>query len=212
MLLEARRLDKRSGRRVVMPWILHESISDEEDVTWAMLDTKTGRQGFIEGVSSPRFSGDPKLLPIHFVQTSDQTEFTHFMRGGGLGVHLVSRAFRDLIEEMDPGHSHYYPVILHCNDGRVLEDAYFLHKFADFIEDGIIVDESSVEPVMRRGKIGFYSSNAWPKLVWRSDKIKGRHVFADRFLGDRFCVSDAFLAAAEGRGFGGFSKIESFIK
>ncbi|WP_372572790.1 imm11 family protein [Ruegeria jejuensis] len=195
-----------------MPWILHESISDEEDVTWAFRDVKTGADRREPKIYMPTVQITPDQYPLDFQQTSPHTEFTDFMRGGGLGKILVSRAFRDLIEEMDPGHSHYYPVVLHCNDGRVLEDAYFLHKFADFIEDGIIVDESSVQPVMRRGKIGFYSSNAWPKLVWRSDKIKGRHVFADRYLGLRFCVSDAFLEAAEDRGFGGFSKIESFIR
>ncbi len=63
-----------------MPWILHESISDDVDVMWLMLDSKTGKQHFVDGVSMPRFSGDPALLPIHFKQSLTHTKFTDFMR------------------------------------------------------------------------------------------------------------------------------------
>lgn len=194
-----------------MPWILHESISDDEDVTWALRDLTTGADRATPKIHMPTFEISEDQYPLDFQQTSSHTELTDFMRGGSLGVVLISKAFRDLIEEMDPGHSLYYPVVLHCDDGRIIKDEYFLHKFSDFIDDGIIVDESDVQPVVRKGKTRFYSSSAWPKLIWRSDKIKDRHVFADSYLRDRFCVSDAFLEAVENRGFKGFNKIESFV-
>ncbi|WP_282120900.1 imm11 family protein [Ruegeria atlantica] len=194
-----------------MPWILHESISDQEDVTWALRNPSTGADRTTPKIYMPTVEISEGEYPLDFQQTSSHTELTDFMRGGSLGVVLVSQAFRDLIEEMDPGHSLYYPVVLHCDDGRIIKDEYFLHKFSDFIDDGVIVDESDVQPVVRKGKIRFYSSSAWPKLVWRSDRIKDRHVFSDSYLRDRFCVSDAFLEAAEDKGFKGFQKIESFI-
>lgn len=195
-----------------MPWILHEDTYDESEVLWfGPKDVRDDeRTRILDGIHNPRFSGDPSMLPLKFRQNSDHTEFHAFMRGGMLGVILVNREFRDLLEEWDPGQSYYYPAVLHCKDGRILENEYYLHKFKTFIDDGIIVEKSDVEPVVRHGEIRRYSSTARPKLVWRREKIKNRHVFADRFLASRFSVSDALMAAIEARNLSGFSKTESF--
>jgi CBS domain-containing protein len=63
------------------------------------------------------------------------------------GSTLVSSSFRDFIEEWDPGHSFYIPVILYWRDGEIIEDQYFWHKFKDFIPDAFVMEESDVRPV-----------------------------------------------------------------
>ena len=135
------------------------------------------------------------------------------MKGFTVGTHFISRAMRDLIEKWDPGHCAYVPITLHLADGRVLEDSYFYLRFLDFIDDGLIPEESDISPNIIKGRLRFYSTSQRPKLTWHAEKIAGRHVWADKYLKNRFCVSGAFLEAMEAQGItDGYRKFQSFVK
>lgn len=195
-----------------MPWILHEIKSYQTDVTWiAPKDSRDHRTRILDGIHNATFSGDPSVFPLVFTQHSNHSELPAFMHGGSLGEILISKEFRDLIEEWDPNQSNYFPVELHCASGDILKDNYFLFKFKSFVDGGIIAEKSDVQPVKDlQGEVDHYGSTALPKLVWNKDKISGRHVFADKFLGGRFSVSDELMDAIEAMGFGDFRKVQSF--
>ena len=193
-----------------MPWIMQNSLSDNRALYWEMVDNDNKEVIYIEGLSMADFIPDESLWPLHFRQTTKHKNIPDFMTGTNIGMRFVSRAFRDLIEEWDPGHSAYVPIILNLADGRTLQDEYFIHCFTDFIDDGLIEDQSDIGAIIRKGRMRFYSSSANPKLTWQSEKIKGRHVWADKYLMDRFCVSDEFMQAVDDRGYALFKKIQSF--
>jgi len=189
-----------------MPWILSPATYDHRMLSWAPIDengehadhhyiTEIHQGGAVvlyKEMYEPDYSPPESMLPLHFRQSTNHKVLPDFMSGSSKII-FVSQKLRRLIEDLDPETHHYFPITLHTKAGDVIENEYFLFKFGSFIDDGIIVDKSQVGPIVVAGKLGFYSTPARPKLVWKKAKIAGRHVWADRYLKDRFCVSDAFF-------------------
>jgi len=206
-----------------MPWIMRAETSDQRELYWQSIDengdpanhhyiTEVHQGGAVvlyKEMDEPDYSPPESMLPLHFRQSTNHKVLPDFMSGSG-GTIFVSQKMRRLIEDMDPETHHYFPITLHTKAGDVIENEYFLFKFGSFIDDGIIVDKSQVGPIVVAGKLGFYSTPARPKLVWKKAKIAGRHVWADRYLKDRFCVSDAFFEEVSRLKIKLFRAIESF--
>lgn len=197
-----------------MPWILNHNLKDFDSKTiWHAKEADGSEPNDIMRtlMGLPGKWPDPKYLPLHLHEIHENGKIYGFMQKSS-GSTLVSSSFRDFIEEWDPGHSFYIPVILYRRDGEIIKDQYFWHKFKDFIPDAFVMEESDVKPIMRKGVIRSYDIPGNPKLTWKSSSIAGRHFWAAEYLEEKICVSDEFMDAIEARGDALFEKIQTFVK
>ncbi|MCV0425007.1 MAG: hypothetical protein K5905_06025, partial [Roseibium sp.] len=82
-----------------------------------------------------------------------------------------------------------------------------------FVENGIIVEKSDVNPNIRNGKIRTYLRTAQrPRLMWRAKAIAGRHVWADKYFGDAIIVSDEFYEQLKKSEMGSFTALECRVE
>lgn len=125
---------------------------------------------------------------------------------------MVSKAFRDLVEAMDPAEHTFVPIEIARLDGEVWTDTHFILKLGGFIDNGIIVEQSDVNLWIRKGVVKRCNPTAQrPRLMWRASAIAGRHIWADRLFAEAVVVSDEFHAALKARKMGGFTALESRV-
>lgn len=194
-----------------MPWLLRPATSDSRELSWDRDYDENGVLRYPQKWSDADVVPTAEYWPMKFVQSSAHKQVPDFCAAASYGALYVSRAVKELIQAMDPVTHHYVPLHLVLKDGRETVDEHFLFKFGSFI-DGVMEEESEVGPMYNRhGRLGFYSTAIAPKIVWRADAIAGRHVWADRYMKNRFFCSDEFLTEIEKRKMGLFNKTESFV-
>jgi hypothetical protein len=114
------------------------------------------------------------------------------VRGGGT---LVSSAFKDAVEEIEPGRHQFFPVSVVDKADVARPESYFIFNIVGRI-DSIIEEKSNLEP-LGRGQI-----NAWTyeqaKGPWRcaldAAIIGGRACWIEHRYGGRWFVSDRLAA------------------
>lgn len=149
-----------------------------------------------EGVRVPE-----ALLPLRLRRTSDSRHVQHFAEGpreGGQpvpGTRLVSTAFRDLIEEFDPGANAFEPVEIVMDVGEAVRGEFWLLKTGRVVEavaldpkwsDLAEVHDGAGRVVghVRRGfqEVLFLEGAAFEGLdFWRDANLLGTHFCSDRF-------------------------------
>ena len=83
------------------------------------------------------------------------------VRGGGT---LVSSAFKDAVEEIEPGQHQFFPVTVVDKAGGARPERYFIFNVVGRI-DSIIEEKSNLEP-LGRGQIDAWTYER-PKGPWR---------------------------------------------
>ncbi len=153
---------------------------------------------------------DQAHLPIRITQNSKHKTLPDFTVGPTTGNLLVSQKFRERVEAWDSVEHTFIPVTLRRPDGEVWVDRYFFFEPLAPIDNGIVVDESDVKAVLRRGEVSHYRSTAQrPRLMWRRSAVGDRHLWNDPHLPRAIVVSDAFYADLKEHGVVGFQAHEA---
>lgn len=194
-----------------MPWLLSPAVADSRELNWDDIYNEDGSKMDPNVWAGPEQIPPQDTWPLRFRQTTKHKKVPDYCSGRYHGTLFVSRAFRDLVEAMDPVTHHYVPLQLTLHGGRESVGEFFLFKFGSFV-DGIVAEKSEVGPIYdNEGRLGFYSVGSAATITWRRSAIEGRHVWADEFLKRRFFCSDAFLREVERLKMRLFYKVESFV-
>lgn len=102
---------------------------------------------------------------------------------------LVCKAFRDLVEEMEPGVHQFFPMDLLVNGTKVAT----YHWFVCGTRIATLSAEHCYPPLNERGffKASPYGQQQNDRLVLSRDKIGAHHAWVDKFLG-ALLFSNAF--------------------
>jgi hypothetical protein len=184
-----------------LPWYLDElGRSGEPD--WYFED----RGSLPDAVSRPHVIPDASLWPLRIRLRKPRKALPHFTVGPSVGIVVVSKTFKDLVEAWDP--------VKHP-DGTLWDgEDRFMFKMGGFVEGGIIVDKSDVAPqsTPKGTFIGYFPTSQSPRLMWNADAIKGRHLWADLYFKSANVVSDEFYAEITARKIGSFLAIEGRVE
>lgn len=192
-----------------MPWGLDElGRSDEVDMAYAE------GQALPRNLSKPTTKLDPALWPVREFIAPDckNPVIPDYTKGPAIGVVVVSAAFRQLVESLDPLPHHFIPLHITFPDGRVQTDTHFIFKLGQFVEGGIIPEQSEIRVNMWQGEVSHYGATTLsPRLMWRAEAVAGRHIWADRHLPATVVVSDTLFARMKAQNMTGFLAIEGRI-
>lgn len=192
-----------------MPWYLDElGRSGEPD--WYFED----RESLPDAVSRPHIIPDASLWPLRIRLRKPRKTLSHYTVGPSVGIVVVSKTFKDLVEAWDPVQHHFIPLEIRQPDGSQWDgEDRFMFKMAGFVEGGIIVEKSDVVPrsTPKGTFIGYFPTKLSPRLMWNADAIKGRHLWADLHFKAANVVSDELYAELKDRKIGSFLAIESRI-
>lgn len=169
-----------------MPWLI-DVITGTEFNQWAWLRDPKPPIGFCNSDFAP--TEEEQQTPLHIDVRARLDPVAHYCRGPGKqGDIIVSREFKQKVEQLDPERHYSIPTVLHHSDGRIQEGTHFLFTLGAFVEDGIVVEQSemSVHPRFDR----YLSSAPAPRVMWRASKVKGRHIWADRRFMKGVVMSD----------------------
>lgn len=133
----------------------------------------------------------------------------YFSIRGDLGV---SQAFKDLLEEMEPGVHQFFPLEVRRKDGEPVEGQYYLFVISVLLDTALIPEKSNV---IQKGTYreypdggiydGIYYTASGPgpnKFTLNRKVIGNHHAWVDRRMRDVF-FSDEFVARIEKAGLGG---------
>ena len=202
-----------------MPWYLapHRPVRQvgsrylvEERIEWRLAPSEPRPFGLTSADCPPK---EEDLRTTFSLLVEDGRDaIPDFARGPAENTVVVSRAFRELVEAMDPAPHYYIPLRIVLAGGRVLEGTHFLFKLGSFVDDGIVVEQSDVAPHPRGGTFRRYlTRNMTPNLMWKASKVAGRHIWADRYLPHEIVVSDELYAEMKRRNMLTFVTKESRI-
>lgn len=145
----------------------------------------------------------PEVVPKRLRITKGKQIFDwRTVRGGGT---LVSSAFKDAVEEIEPGRHQFFPVTVVDKADVARPESYFIFNVVGRI-DSIIEEKSNLEP-LGRGVI-----KAWTyepaKGGWRcaldAAIIGGRACWIEHRYGGRWFVSDRLAGLLQQRQLCGF--------
>ena len=193
----------------MMPWYLNE-LGRTGEPDWYFED----RESLPKTVSLPATIPDASLWPLQIRLRKARKTLPHFTVGPSVGVIVVSKTFKDLVEAWDPVPHYFIPLDIRQPDGTLWDgEARFMFKMGTFVENGLIVEKSDVAPWFLQGKLmGYMPTSQAPRLMWRADAIKGRHLWADTHYKRANVVSDDFYAVLKKQKIGSFLAIESRVE
>ena len=197
-----------------MPWQIQAATFDEWELTWGDKLTpdeiKKLPENYVQLGLKHGEPFHPDLPTIPYLQSSDHSVIPSICQGRyGFDV-FVDQEVRSLIEEMDTAEHYFHPIDLHLKSGEVLRDRYFLLRLGGLL-DGIVPEDSEVEPVFRDGKLLRYErTKVRPKITWKAGAIAGRHFWMDRCFTDNIYCSDDFLNELKRRKIGHFRALPTF--
>ncbi len=119
-----------------------------------------------------------------------------FMTDGGL--HVVSDAARQAIEELEPGRHQFFPLALRWRKVEPLEGTWWgmnvTQRRDTVVEEGSKVGRVSYDP----RKLQVFS---YKRIVLDPERVNGAHLWREeRFLGGKLFCSGALHAALNARG------------
>ncbi|EFL89803.1 imm11 family protein [Ahrensia sp. R2A130] len=146
----------------------------------------------------PDFVPDESEWPLRYWQGTKHKTLPDFMNLPTFGTLVVNERARDLFRCLEPNRHVYVPLELALHGGEVAKDRFWLFRLTDLVEDGLVVEQSDISVVKSSVppyEPGMYSTpKISPKLTWKSEKIEGRHIWADSWLKRKMCVSDELAA------------------
>ncbi|EFL89802.1 imm11 family protein [Ahrensia sp. R2A130] len=146
----------------------------------------------------PDFVPDESEWPIRYRQVSKHKTLPDFMTLPSSSTLVVNERARDLFRSFEPVRHVYVPLEFELPTGEVAKDQFWLFRLTDLVEDGIVVEQSDINivkssvPPYKPGIYGTYKIS--PRLTWKSEKIEGRHIWADSWLKRDMCISDELAA------------------
>lgn len=194
-----------------MPWFISTETGDHRRLNWEEVTDADGKDIAPYHWSLPTMIPDVSTWPLPFRQVSKHKTIPDICGGRYTGVIFVSKAFKELVEAMDPVQHIFIPLHLYLYDGRETVGEHFLFKFGSFV-DGIVIEQSEVKKVIdRKGSFWRLDHGIGAKITWRENEINNRHVWADKYLPHDMYCSDSFMSELKVRKMGNFDKIQSFI-
>jgi hypothetical protein len=190
-----------------MPWLIRV-ITGTEFNEWSWLRDPPPPPGFCNSDFVP--TPEQERTPLHIQLRTELEAIPHYSRGPGKqGDIIVSREFKEKIEELDTERHYFIPVVIHHPDGRVQEGTHFLFTMGTFVDDGIIVSESDINKHPRFDR--YLATSLTPRIMWRGSKIGGRHIWADKRFQHGVTMSDDLYAELRRLGIGDLIGKESRI-
>ena len=196
-----------------MPHILLPRIHNSVEIQWedavpeSELPDNYVRLGGLHG-EPPVLSG-PVKYRMHGGALNRGGTLPDILAGRWSSDMIVSSRVREIFDAHDRVSHHYIPLELELKDGRRVK-SHFLFVAGDRI-DGIDAQKSEVTPKIFGGKLGYYSVPARPVICWKSDAIKGRAIWVDRYLPRFFGISDELKSIFEHEKITRFSLLPSSV-
>lgn len=144
-----------------------------------------------------------RIKPCESLEHPD--DLGDFIYGPMHGGITVRAAFRDLVEEMDPGAGHYTPMVLILPDGTEIADTFWrftsLHPIDAMIPEKLTVRQDTI----RKGD--FYTYTSGRHITFQGDAIGNRHIWRESQIGgSELYASDAFVKEMKRRGMEPFDR------
>jgi len=190
-----------------MPWLLLTSFSTSPP-EWTYVDSATAPPGFREHDFIP--SLENLRDPIQIRLDKGSPDANDFARAPDDPNVVVSEAFKNVIQGVEPHAHHFLPVQLLRADQSADDRKFFILKVGTYLDDAIDVSQSDLG-IRTRIKERYYPLKNPPRVMWRASKVKGRHLWADSKLKDHMAVSDEVYSQLQNCGLRGFVAKESRI-
>lgn len=174
-----------------MPWLIDVLYQSEKFYKQTTIRLRDGiSKSRISGIKSALKEEDMQPVLVDLIGAPEK--LPHYFCGYVSTITVVSREMRSWIEELDPVAHHYIPLEISCEDGQILRDQYFIFKMGEFLQDFIVLDKSDLKG--RKDSDGivyvYGSTKLHPVITWRSEKVKGRHIWADEMYYNDNAMSD----------------------
>ena len=111
---------------------------------------------------------------------------------------VVNSRTRNLIEALEPETHTFVPMTVELATGETVENEYWLFRNGNWVEGGIIPEKSEIgvddvkdKPwaVNKTRPPRYYVRSLVPKLVWRKEKVAGKHMWMDPALPGDLAIS-----------------------
>ncbi len=197
-----------------MPYLFQWETNDHRQVGWSDVD-KRGNPLNAEGYGEvppdilavsedrirdqmmrlywPDFVPDERYWPLKFRQSTKHKKLPDFMNLASSNTLLMSRRAKHAIESLEPDVHIFVPLELTTFAGDVLRDEYFFFRIGSFVDQGLVEENSQIgwsKSDYSGKKTHYYGKTISPILVWKKEKIEGRHIWADRLFLRGLCISD----------------------
>jgi hypothetical protein len=199
-----------------MAYIIRESFKDKfiktevhfedsREVLYNFFESTYAFPGTVQNASWT--SGNvipPEVMPKRLRITKGKQIYDWLtVRGGGT---LVSSAFKDAVEEIEPGRHQFFAVTVVDKAGVARPESYFILNIVGRI-DSIIEEKSNLE-ASGRGQIyawGYYRRVGPWRCALDAAIIDGRACWIEHRYGGRWFVSDRLAALLQQRRLCGFN-------
>jgi hypothetical protein len=194
-----------------MPWNIDPETGDHRRLHWDDVRGPDGKDIAPYHWDLPTNIPGPETWPLPFRQTTKHKKIPDICGGRYTGVIFVSKAFKALVEDMDPVAHHFIPLHIYHHDGHESIAEHFLFKFGSFV-DAIVIEQSEVKPMRRDdGVMWRLSHGSGARITWRASAIQDRHVWADKYRNTDMYCSDVFMKELKSRKMGTFDMVPSFV-